>query len=91
LNKQLHSYEHFKINDEIINDVRTWLFNLKFAAFLSKEFEFKDIVGNPFSNGILLAELFSFLEKITLYKVIYYPTTITECKENLTKILNIIS
>jgi len=64
------NYEHIQISDEMISEVRTWLFNLKFSSFLSKEFDHKDICGDPYSNGILFAELFSYLEKITLYKII---------------------
>ena len=37
-----------------------------------------------------MAELFSFLEKITLYKVIQQPTTIHESRENLKKVLSVI-
>lgn len=71
------------MSEDMINEVRSWLFKLKFSSFLSREFEHKDICGDPFSNGVLLAELFSYLEKITLYKIVQYPTTITECRENL--------
>ncbi|CDW89619.1 UNKNOWN [Stylonychia lemnae] len=85
-----NNYEHFTISDDMISDVRTWLFNLKFQSFLSKEFDHKDICGDPYSNGILLGELFSYLEKITLYKIIQYPSTISECKENLLKVISII-
>lgn len=78
------------ISEDMINEVRNWLFNLKFASYLSREYEHKDICGDPFSNGVLLGELFSYLEKITLYKIIQYPTTISECKENIGKVLSII-
>ena len=64
------NYEQIIISDDMISEVRTWLFNLKFSSFLSKEFDHKDICGDPYSNGILFAELFSYLEKITLYKII---------------------
>ena len=82
-NKLSNTYEQFKINDDIINEIRSWLFNLKFSNYLSKEFEHKDICRDPFSNGILLGEIFSYLENITLYKIIQYPQTITECRENV--------
>lgn len=54
----------------MINEVRNWLFNLKFSSYLSKEYEHKDICADPFSNGVLIGELFSYLEKITLFKMI---------------------
>lgn len=63
---------------------------LKFGHYLSKEFEYRDICSDPFSNGILLAELFSHLEKITILKVIKQPKTIAESKENIVKVLNIV-
>ena len=59
-----------RINEEVINEVRAWLFSLKFTANLSKEFEYKDICGDPFANGLLLAELFSYLEKVTVFSVV---------------------
>lgn len=59
-----------RINEEVINEVRAWLFSLKFTAYLSKEFEYKDICGDPFANGLLLAELFSYLEKVTVFSVV---------------------
>eukprot|EP00347_Sterkiella_histriomuscorum_P018003 403347156 len=86
----LSNYEHLVMNDDMISEVRQWLFNLKFSSYLSREFEHKDICGDPFSNGVLLGELFSYLEKITLYKIIQYPTTILECKENVGKVLSLI-
>lgn len=39
---------------------------------------------------MLLAELFSYLERVTLFKIVQYPSTISECKENLIKILSVI-
>ena len=87
---KVNLHEHIKINEEIENEVKHWLLSLKFGQYLSKEYEFKDICGDPFSNGVLLAELFSFLEKITLFRIISFPNTIVECKENLSKVLNII-
>jgi hypothetical protein len=88
--KLMSNHEQIKINDDIVNEVRNWLFNLKFTSYLSKEYEHKDICSDPFSNGVLIAELFSYLEKITLFRVIQYPSTISECRENITKILSII-
>ena len=78
------------INEEIEGEIRNWLFNLNFGNYLSKEFEYRDICNDPFSNGILFAELFSYLEKITLYKLIQSPKTIAESRENLKKVLSII-
>jgi hypothetical protein len=63
---------------------------LKFGNFLSKEFEFKDICSDPFSNGILLAELFGLLEKLTILKINKEPRTIAESRENVSKVLNVI-
>ena len=79
-----------KITDEIVNEIRAWIFSLRFTAYLSKEFEFKDICGDPFANGLLLAELFSFLEKVTVFSVVHHPSSITECKENISKVLSVI-
>lgn len=59
-----------QVNEDLITEVRTWLFNLRFTSYLSKEFEHKDICNDPFSNGLLLGELFSYLEKVTLFKMI---------------------
>jgi hypothetical protein len=78
------------ITDEIEGEIRNWLFNLNFGHYLSKEFEYRDICNDPFSNGILFAELFSYLEKITLFKLIQSPKTIIESRENLSKVLSII-
>ena len=78
------------ITEEIEGEIRNWLFNLNFGNYLSKEFEYRDICNDPFSNGILLAELFSYLEKITLFKLIQSPKTIAESRENLKKVLSII-
>ena len=90
LNGREGSQGMIKVTDEIVNEVRSWLFSLRFTAYLSKEFEFKDICGDPFANGLLLAELFSFLEKVTVFSVIHHPTTITECRENVSKVLSVI-
>lgn len=68
--KTINSYEHLKVTDQIVSEVRTWLFTLNFGCYLSKEYDHKDICNDPFSNGILFAELFSFLEKVTLFKLI---------------------
>ena len=83
-------HEHIEITNEIEGEIRNWLFTLKFSPYLSKEFEHRDICNDPFSNGWLFAELFSHLEKITLFKVIQQPRTIAESRENLTKVLNVI-
>lgn len=91
INQRLvNNYEHLVMNDDMISELRQWLFNLKFSSYLSREFEHKDICGDPFSNGVLLGELFSYLEKVTLFRVIQYPTTISECKENVAKVLSVI-
>jgi hypothetical protein len=74
----------------VVNEVRAWLFSLRFTAYLSKEFEFKDICGDPFANGILLAELFSYLEKVTVFNILNHPNSITECRENVSKVLSLI-
>jgi len=79
-----------KITDESEGEVRNWLFSLKFGSYLSKEFDHRDICNDPFSNGLLLAELFSFLEKVTLFKMIPNPKTISESRENVSKVLNLI-
>ena len=55
--KKVH--EHIKITEEIECEIKSWLFNLKFGHYLSKEYEHRDICSDPFSNGTLLAELFS--------------------------------
>ena len=83
-------HEHINITSDIEGELRGWLFSLKFGHYLSKEFEYRDICSDPFSNGILLAELFSHLEKITILKVIKQPKTIAESKENIAKVLNIV-
>jgi hypothetical protein len=51
-------------------EVKEWLFKLKFHSFLSKEHSYSDIVNDPMSNGIFLAELFCYLEKIDLFDII---------------------
>lgn len=64
------SHENVKITEEIENDIRSWLFKLKFTKYLSREFEFMEIASDPYSNGILLAEIFCFLERATVYNLI---------------------
>ena len=90
LNGKEGSQGLIKVNEELINEVRAWLFSLRFTAYLSKEFEYKDICGDPFANGTLLAELFSYLEKVTVFSVYHQPSTITECRDNIHKVLAII-
>lgn len=47
-------------------------------------------MNDPTSNGLFLGELFCYLEKIDLLNIIQYPTSILECKENLSKVLSLI-
>lgn len=82
-NQALSNHLYIEITYEIEGEIRKWLFDLKFGHYLSKEFEYRDICNDPFSNGLLLAELFSYLEKITLLKLIPFPRTIGESRENL--------
>lgn len=84
----MHAY--VEVSEEIISEIRKWLFSLNFGSFLSKEFEHRDICTDPFCNGLLLAEVVSYLEKITLFKVIQVPKTIAESRENVMKVLSII-
>lgn len=84
------THQYIEITDEMEGEIRKWLFDLNFGHYLSKEFEYRDICNDPFSNGLLLAELFSYLEKITLLKLIPTPRTIGESRENLQKVLSII-
>jgi hypothetical protein len=86
----LVSHDYVKITQDIENDIRSWLFRLKFTKYLSREFEFMEIAHDPYSNGILLAEIFCFLERATVYNLIQNPKTITECRENIVKVLSLI-
>jgi hypothetical protein len=71
-------------------ELRNWLFSLRFGEYLSSEFEYRDICHDPFCNGILLAELFSFLDKVTILKLNMAPKTIAESRKNVEKVLSVI-
>lgn len=64
-------------------EIRNWLFSLKFGEYLSREFEYRDICHDPFCNGVLLAELFSYLDKVTVFKINMSPATIAESRVNV--------
>jgi hypothetical protein len=83
-------HEHLLITDDLEGELKNWLFNLNFGHYLSSEYLHRDICTDPFSNGLLFAELFSYLEKITLFKLIQVPKTIQESRENIVKVLSII-
>ena len=84
------AHEHIKITEEMEADIRNWLFNMKLSHYLSKEFEHRDICSDPFSNGLLLAELFGQLERLTVFKLIKAPKTIAESRANVQKMLCLI-
>lgn len=86
----MRAHEHIRVSEEMEAEVRGWLFNMKFGHYLSKEFELRDICSDPFSNGILLTELFGMLEGLTIYKINKAPKTIAESRSNVAKILSLI-
>lgn len=88
--KNLRAHEHVRVSEDMEAEVRGWLFNMKFGHYLSKEFEHRDICSDPFSNGLLLTELFGMLEKLTIYKINQAPKTIAESRSNVSKILSLI-
>jgi hypothetical protein len=88
--KNLRLHEHIDITSEMEGELRNWLFNLRFGEYLSREFEYTDICHDPFCNGVLLADLYSYLDKVTMIKINRAPLTISESRKNVLKVLNMI-